>query len=647
MTVMAEGCGCACGCGKAGSKAASGRKPGFGEWPLVMAGLAAGAAEAASLALGDHAWIVPLLALVSIAASGVPVYRAGWKALLERNLNINALMTIAVTGAVLIGAWAEAAMVMFLFVLAEKIEERAADRARESVEKLFDAVEETVSVLQEGGSLARVSPETVKVGDVVRVLPGERLALDGRITGGASALNQAPVTGESLPIEKKVGDAVYAGSVNESGIFEYEVTAAAADSTLARIAHAVQEARVNKAPTERFIDRFARVYTPVVVTIAAVIAVVPPLFFSGSWSGWAYRALVVLLIACPCALVIATPVTVVSGLAAAARRGILVKGGTYLENGRRLDLVAFDKTGTLTRGKPEVSRWVSLGGQGRLRNLEIAAGLAACSNHPLSMAVKRVAEKEGVVAAGLGDPVFVAGMGMRGILEGKRYYLGSERFAEKAGIKRMGTDGSGQDSSAVFLFDDEKVLAEFDVIDSLKETSRDAVSDLRALGVETLILSGDNEKAVERVAREVGIGKFKWGLMPEGKLEVLESLAEKSLAVGMVGDGINDTPALASASIGFAMGLLGTEAALETADVAVMDGDLRKVPEFIRLSRSTVRILSQNIALALGLKLVFLGLAVAGFATLWMAVVADVGVSLLVISNGLRLLRSPGPSYAL
>lgn len=643
---MAEGCGCSCGCGKTLAKTASGERPGFGEWPLALAGIAAGAAEAASLVLGEHAWIVPLLALASIAAGGVPVYRAGWKALLERNLNINALMTIAVTGAVLIGAWAEAAMVMFLFVLAERIEERAADRARESIEKLFAAVEEKVSVLLEDGSPARVSPDAVKVGAVVRVLPGERLALDGRVTAGASALNQASITGESLPVEKKVGDAVYAGSVNESGIFDYEVISAAGDSTLARIAHAVREARANKALAERFIDRFARVYTPAVVTIAAAIAVVPPLFFSGSWPVWAYRALVVLLIACPCALVIATPVTVVSGLAAAARRGILVKGGTSLENGHRLDVVAFDKTGTLTRGKPDVTQWVSFGGQERERVLEIAAGLAACSSHPLSMAVTRAAEKVGITPPGVEAPVFVAGMGTRGILEGKRYYLGSERFMESVGIGRMETDVLGQDASAVFLFDDEKMLAKFTVVDGIKETSREAVIELKALGVETLILSGDSEKAVEKVAREVGIEEFRGGLMPEGKLEALESMAGKRLAVGMVGDGINDTPALARASIGFAMGLLGTEAALETADVAVMDGDLRKVPEFIRLSRSTVRVLSQNIALALGLKLAFLGLAVAGFATMWMAVAADVGVSLLVISNGLRLLRTPRASYA-
>lgn len=643
---MAEGCGCTCGCGKSGAKAVSGRKPGFTEWRLVMAGIAAGASEAASLVLGEHAWVVPLLALLSIAIGGVAVYRAGWKAIWERNLNINALMSIAVTGAVLIGAWAEAAMVMFLFVLAEKIEDRAANRARESIEKLFATVEEKVSILLGDGTLARVSPETVKVGDIVRVLPGERLALDGRVTTGVSVLNQAPITGESLPVEKKVGDAVYAGSVNESGIFEYEVSAPAGDSTLARIAHAVREARANKAPAERLIDLFAKVYTPAVVGIAAAIAVIPPLFFSGSWSAWAYRALVVLLIACPCALVIATPVTVVSGLAAAARRGILVKGGTYLENGRRLDVVAFDKTGTLTWGKPEVTRWLSYGKQDPHWAMEIAAGLAACSNHPVSTAVGRAAEKEGVSARGVELPVSIPGMGMQGAFEGKRYYLGSGRFMENIGIRQRVPGGLGQGSAAVFLFDDEKVLAQFDLVDGINETSREAVRDLKALGVETLILSGDNEEAVERVAREVGIRKFKGGLMPAGKLEALESLAGKRLTVGMVGDGINDTPALAWAHIGFSMGLLGTEAALETADVGVMDGDLRKVPEFIRLSRSTVRILSQNIALALGLKLVFLGLAVAGLATMWMAVAADVGVSLLVISNGLRLLRTPGPSCA-
>lgn len=639
--------GCRCGCEENNGTRDEDREDRRNR-PLVVSGILAVVAEILSLIPGNGShWLIPLLSLASIMICGIPVYKFGWKAILKRDLNINALMTIAVTGAALIGVWSEAAMVMFLFVLAERIEDWAADRARKSVEDLFSAVKELVSVKQGDGTLVRMDPVKVKVGNTVRVLPGERLSLDGRITRGSSTVNQAPITGESRPIEKTEGDSVFAGSINESGIFEYEVGALAGDSTLARITQSVREARANKAIAERLIDRFARFYTPVVIFFAGALASIPPLFFPELWRVWIYRALVVLLVACPCALVISTPLTIVSGLAAAAKRGILIKGGSYLENGHKLDLIAFDKTGTITRGKPEMTDYVPFGTQEPSCALRIAASLAACSNHPVSTALTRAAEKEGIRVADVEDPVSIAGMGTEGVIEGTRYYLGNGRFMEAVGIQQTMTNRLGNKGDAsVFLFSSDEVLAQFVLADEIKESSRAAVQKLKDLGVGTLILSGDDDSIVESVARDVGVQDFKGNLLPGGKLEVLEELVKREKRVGMVGDGINDTPALAKANISFAMGLLGSEAALETADVAIMDDDLRKIPEFLLLSRATVRILSQNIALALGLKLIFLGLAVAGSATMWMAVIADVGVSLLVISNGLRLLGVSVPLNA-
>ncbi|KVX12237.1 hypothetical protein WL02_02385 [Burkholderia ubonensis] len=614
-------------------------------WPLALAGVAAIASEAASWA-GLPSWLAAVLALGAVLACGITTYKKGWIALRNGNLNINALMSIAVTGAMAIGQWPEAAMVMVLFTIAELIEAKSLDRACNAIQGLMRLAPDTATVRDADGSWRTVEAAQVALGAVVRVKPGERIGLDGEVVGGRSTVNQAPITGESLPVEKTAGDPVFAGTINESGSFEYRVTAVASNTTLARIIHAVEEAQGAKAPTQRFVDQFARVYTPIVFAIALLVAVAPPLVAGGAWHEWIYRALVLLVIACPCALVISTPVTIVSGLAAAARRGILVKGGVYLEEGRKLGWLALDKTGTITHGKPVQTDFVLRAADvdaARVRHL--AASLAARSDHPVSQAIAAAARAEGAAPfADVQDFEALVGRGVRGAIDGARYWLGNHRLVEElarcspsleAQLDALEREGK----SVVMLIDETRVLGVFAVADTIKDTSRAAIAELHALGIRTAMLTGDNPHTAQAIARQAGIDDARGNQLPEDKLAAVEELATSGAgAVGMVGDGINDAPALARADIGFAMGAMGTDAAIETADVALMDDDLRKIPAFVRLSRATHRVLVQNIGFALGVKLVFLGLTVAGLGTMWMAVFADAGASLIVVGNGLRLL---------
>jgi len=585
-----------------------------------------------------------LLALVAVLAGGLPTYKKGWIALRNRNLNMNALMSIAVTGAFLIGQWPEGAMVMFLFALAEVIEAKSLDRARRAVRGLMALAPEKATVRQADGNWVEVTAAAVPLDARVRVRPGERIALDGIIVSGRSAVNQAPITGESLPVEKAQGDPVFAGTINESGSFEYRVTATATHSTLARIIHAVEAAQGSRAPTQRFVDQFARVYTPVVFVVAIGMAIVPPLVFGTPWFDAIYRALVLLVIACPCALVISTPVTIVSGLATAARHGILVKGGAYLEAGRQLTVIALDKTGTLTHGKPEQTDFASLTESDETRIRGIAASLAGRSDHPVSQALSRAAEADGIPVREVEEFAAIPGYGIRGQVDGRSYQLGNHRLAEALHLcspaleARLG-ELERQGKTVVLLMDNLRALALFAVADTVRETSREAVAELHALHVKTLMLTGDNPHTAEAIAAQVGIDEARGNLLPESKLAAIKSLLSPAAKVGMVGDGINDAPALAQADIGFAMGAAGTDTAIETADVALMDDDLRKLAVFVRIARSTASVLRQNIALALGIKAVFIGLTFAGQASMWMAVFADMGASLLVVFNGLRLLR--------
>nr|WP_312956947.1 heavy metal translocating P-type ATPase [Stutzerimonas nitrititolerans] len=613
-------------------------------WRLGFSGLAAVTAEALHFGEWAPEWSIAAISIVAVLLCGLTVYRKGWIALTNRNLNINALMSIAVTGAILIGEWPEAAMVMFLFAVAELIEARSLDRARNAIRGLMDLAPERVTVQQDDGRWLEVAVAHVAIGSLVRVRPGERIGLDGEVVRGHSTIDQAPITGESLPVEKVTGDPVFAGTINQHGELDYRVTAKASQSTLARIIHAVEEAQGSRAPTQRFIDRFSRIYTPAVVLFSVAVAIVPPLLADGQWFDWLYRALVLLVVACPCALVISTPVTIVSGLAVAARRGILIKGGVYLENGRKITHLALDKTGTITCGKPVQTDFLALADGAYEASRSAAASLAHRSDHPVSQAIARTAAEQSVALYEVENFEALPGRGVRGSIDGRRYQLGNQRLLAELGFGSPALEGAldqleRQGKTAVILSDEHRVLALFGVADTLRETSKTAIDELHALGVKTLMLTGDNPHTAQAIARQVGIDKARGSLLPTDKLDAIEALMGGQHTIGMVGDGINDAPALARADIGFAMAAAGTDTAIETADVAIMDDDLRKIPAFIRLSRQTVAVLAQNITLALGIKAVFLVVTLMGHATMWMAVFADMGVSLLVVLNGLRLLR--------
>jgi Cd2+/Zn2+-exporting ATPase len=612
-------------------------------WPMLVSAVSAIASEVVYWQNGGFHWSVAALALLAVLSGGLPTYKKGIIALRNLNLNMNALMAVAVTGAMLIGEWPEAAMVMFLFALAEIIEAKSLDRARNAIRGLLELAPETATVRQSDGSWADEPAKSVALEAVVRVKPGERIALDGEIISGRSTVNQAPITGESLPVEKAENDPVFAGTINESGSFEYRVTALAANTTLARIIHAVEAAQGSRAPTQRFVDRFARVYTPAVFAVALATALIPPLAFGSTWIDAIYKALVLLVVACPCALVISTPVTIVSGLAAAARKGILIKGGVYLEGGRKLAVLALDKTGTITYGKPEQTDFAAfVADEQQVRRL--AVSLASRSDHPVSQAIARAAQQTDPAALEVADFAAIPGRGVRGTLDGQLYHLGNHRLIGELGLSTSTLEEQldkleRQGKTAVMLATQSEVLGLFAVADTVKQHSRQALAELHALGVRTLMLTGDNPHTAEAIAGQVGIDEARGNQLPEDKLQTVESLLNQTGPVGMVGDGINDAPALASADIGFAMGAAGTDTAIETADVALMDDDLRKLPAFIRLSRTTSGILTQNIAFALGIKALFIALNFAGLATMWMAVFADMGASLLVVFNGLRLLR--------
>jgi Cd2+/Zn2+-exporting ATPase len=622
---------------RSGSRAA----PAWRAWlPIASAGILALASEAAHW-LNALPWLPAAFALAAVALSGLGTYKKGWIALINRNLNINALMSIAVTGALFLRQWPEAAMVMTLFALAEKIEALSLDRARKAIDTLMDLSPDTAMVQQGDGSWLRVDARAVGTGASVRVGPGERISHDGLVSGGRSSVDQSAITGESIPAEKSAGDPVYAGTVNQEGELVISVTKAAEASTLSRIIHLVEEAQSSRSATQRFVDRFATVYTPIVMAMAVLVALVPPLLFSAPWATWAYRALALLIIACPCALVISTPVTVVSGLARAARMGIIVKGGAYLEEAARLDWLAFDKTGTVTTGILSLTDRLALSDRPGLER--IAASLAHRSDHPVSRAIARaLADSSADALLEVDGFQALPGRGVSGRAGGTLWRLGNHRLIHELGLCGMeleelleGYESEGK--TTVVLADDAKALMVFAVADTIKESSRQALGELHGLGVKTLLISGDNERTARSIGLQAGIDIIRGDQLPEDKARAVKELKAKASLVGMVGDGVNDAPALASADIGIAMGGLGSDSAIETADVVLMDDDLRKLPQLIRLSRRTRGILAQNIAIALGIKAVFLALTLLGCGTMWMAVFADMGASLIVVYNGLRL----------
>jgi Cd2+/Zn2+-exporting ATPase len=578
--------------------------------------------------------------LAAIVVGGQPIFRAAVAGLRARHLDMNVLMSAAAVGAVGIGEWAEAASVVVLFAAGNALQVYAIDRTRGAVRALAGLAPEEVLVRRDGSERLLGAGEAA-VGETVVVRPGERLALDGEVLEGETTVDESPVTGESTPVEKGPGDALYSGSLNGGGGLLVRVLREASDSTLQRIARLVEEAQARKAPAEQFVDRFSRVYTPIVVAAAVVLAVVPPVL-GGEFGTWFYRALALLIIACPCALVISTPVTVVSGIGAASRRGILVKGGAALEAAGRLKALAFDKTGTLTEGRPIVSRTVALNGKGEAEVLRLAASLERRSEHPLAHAILSAAD--GTELYPVSGFRSVAGRGAEGEVDGERYLIGSPRlFAEK---------GTALDGAAEALEEIERAgetpvvlgvadgpLAVFGLADSLRPDAKATVDALRESGAEELVmLTGDAEAPARRVAEELGIG-YRARLLPEQKIEAVRELVSRHGDAGMVGDGVNDAPALAASSVGFAMGAAGTDVALETADVALMRDDLPKLAEAVRLSRAAERIIKQNVVVSIAIKSLFVLLAPFGLVALWLAVLADMGTSIAVTLNGLRLFR--------
>jgi Cd2+/Zn2+-exporting ATPase len=584
------------------------------------------------------------LSAAAIGLAGFSTYVKGLAALRNLRLNINALMTVAVTGAFLIGQWPEAAMVMALYAIAELIEARSVDRARNAIKGLLDMSPEKAEVKQADGSWVEIRVKSVAIGAIVRIKPGARVPLDGVIIAGLTSVDQSPVTGESIPVDKTVGDPVFAGTINTTGMVEAQVSAAANGTLLARIIHAVEKAQGSRASTQQFVDRFASIYTPAVFALALAVCLLTPWLMDWSWMQAIYKALVLLVIACPCALVISTPVTVVSGLAAAARRGILIKGGIHLEGARKIKVVALDKTGTITQGKPKlVATEVLPTDQVESQVLRWASDLAGHSDHPVSMAIT---QGLGIQGNGLLESfTALPGRGIEAKAGGHSLILGNHRLIEDRGlcspqIEARLTAHEAQGRTVTMLASSTQVLAIFAVADTIKESSREAIAELHALGVASVMLTGDNVATAMAIAKQAGIDDARGNLLPEDKLAAIEELQRRYGCVAMTGDGINDAPALARSDIGFAMGGAGTDTAMESADVVIMNDDLRRIPEAIRLSRKAQSILRQNIALALGIKAVFLLLALFNGATMWMAVFADMGASLLVVFNGLRALSS-------
>jgi Cd2+/Zn2+-exporting ATPase len=612
---------------------------------LVFASGAAIALAGATRLSGLADWIqILLLGIATVTGAWTVVPRA-FAALRSRVLDMNVLMLVAVIGAAIIGEWFEAATVVFLFALAQLLEARSMDRARGAIRALMDLTP-AEALVRRGGAEVVVSADDVRLGEVVIVRPGEKIPVDGLVLSGISFVNQAPVTGESLPVDKGPGDEVFAGTINGRGALDVTVTRPRRDTTLARIIHLVERAQAQRAPTQAFVDRFARVYTPIVLGLAVAVAVVPPSVTDGAFIDWFYRALVLLVISCPCALVISTPVSIVSALAGAARRGVLIKGGIHLERTGSVRCVAFDKTGTLTKGRVAVADVTPLDGVPSSEILGLAAALEVRSEHPIGRAIVLKARAEGLPVVPPDTFQALPGLGAEGAIGRTAVVVGNHRLVEARGwcspvidahLERLAASGR----TAVLVVRDAQVIGIISVQDEPRGTARETVELLREHGIgHVALLTGDNAAAANALATELGVDEVRAELLPENKVEAVHALKKKYGHVAMVGDGVNDAPALAAADVGIAMGVAGTDAALETADVALMADELLKIPYAVRLSRRTLRIMRANIAFSLVFKAAFLVLAVIGLATLWMAVVADMGASLVVIANSLRLLRA-------
>ncbi len=604
-------------------------------------------------ALAEHAshagaagvpWLVRILYLTSIVAGAWFVLPRAWHAAWRLRADMNLLMTVAVAGAIALGEWFEAASVTFLFSLALLLEQWSLSRARRAIAALVETAPPTARLI--GEEAREVPVEQVPVGSGVLVRPGEKVPLDGRVLAGVSDVNEAPITGESMPRTKQPGDEVFAGTINGEGVLELEVTRPAANTTLARIVHVVEEAQARRAPSQQWVETFAQYYTPAVLALAVVIAVLPPLL-GQPWTPWFYQALVVLVIACPCALVISTPVSIVSGLTAAMRHGVLIKGGRYLEEAARLRAVALDKTGTLTYGRPKVERIVCFEGHTADEVLSRAAAMEVHSLHPIAGAILRRSAADRVAVIQADNYRVLPGKGAEGTFDGRPFWIGSHRFlhekmtVEPARVHEEALRLEDAGHTVIAIGNDRHVCGLISLADEPRPAVRDAMLRLRRQGIEQIVmLTGDHAKTAALVAQAAGVDVFHADLLPQDKARHIESLRATHRHVAMIGDGVNDAPAMAAASLGIAMASLGSDTAIETADVALLSDDLAKVAWLIRHGRRTLRVVRENIGFALGVKALFLALAAAGAASLWMAIAADMGASMLVTFNGLRLLRN-------
>lgn len=591
------------------------------------------------------------LFLAATLSAGALVFPKGIRAALSGRLDMNVLMTVAVCGALYIGEWSEAAAVVFLFALSELLETYSISRARKAIESLLKIVPETALVKRQD-SIVEVPATDVRAGETVIIKSGSRIPLDGEVIRGQSNVNQAPITGESMPAEKVVGDPVFAGTINGEGSLEVRVTKEFAESTLAKIIHLVEEAQSEKAPSQRLVDTFARYYTPTIFVLALLVVVVPPLFFSGQWSDWLYRGLVLLVIACPCALVIATPVSIVSGLTAMARRGVLIKGGAHLEAIGKLRAIALDKTGTLTEGKPTVLEVVSLNNKPVDEIVRIAASIDAHSEHPLAQAVVSYAKEKSITFPASERYQSKSGRGAEAEVDGHPYFVGNHRLTHELAVCSPEIEAKlasieSQARSVVVVGHKPhpgcpgEVLGILAVGDAIRPNARDAIKSLRDAGIVRVeMLSGDNKLTAEAIGKEVGVDEAIGDLLPDQKIDRVKKLLAEHKFVGMVGDGVNDAPALAAATVGIAMGAIGTDTAIETADIALMHDDLSRLAQVVRTGRRTLGIIRANITFAITVKLIFLLLAFFGATSLWLAILADTGATLLVIANALRLLRA-------
>lgn len=614
----------------------------FASFLLLIIGWAAGQVN------GEGSLSSVLAYGASIAVGGWRLFITGLKNLFRLQFDMRTLMTIAVIGAAFIGEWGEGATVVILFAISEALETYSMDKARQSIRTLMDIAPKE-ALIRRGNQELLVEVEDIQPGDIMIIKPGQKIAMDGNVAKGFSSVNQAAITGESVPVSKSIGDEVFAGTLNEEGVLEVQVTKRAEDTTIAKIIHLVEEAQAERAPSQAFVDRFAKYYTPIIILVAFGAAVVPPLFFGADWSEWIYQGLAVLVVGCPCALVISTPVAIVTAIGNAAKNGVLIKGGIHLEEMGAIKALAFDKTGTLTKGTPVVTDYIPSPGTESKQLLSVVAALENGSQHPLASAIMKKAEQEGLDYKNIEveDFASVTGKGIKGRLYGETYYVGSPNLFDEVllngipdELRVMILRLQNQGKTVMAAGTPAGILGVIAVADVLRENSRDVIQKLHSLGIEkTVMLTGDNLGTAKAIGDQAGVTDIKAELLPADKLSYIKELREKYHRAGMVGDGVNDAPALAASTVGIAMGGAGTDTALETADIALMADDLGKLPFTVLLSRKAMTIIKQNITFSVGIKLVALLLVIPGWLTLWIAIFADMGATLIVTLNGLRLLR--------